>query len=483
MGDRRSAIEFYNAGVAAYNKANGNVQDLTTAYQLFSSAAITDPTFFLANYNAGNNNAGLKKHNAAIANLRNALNCECTDEERAQALALMGWELQHLGRIREAADVTLEALELNPKFAGAWNNMSIYHSILCNHQSMLDCARRANELAPDDLNTHIALAFSYLQNGRYAEGLKWFEARFPWRLKQYLNYPYPKWDGENDKTVIVMADQGLGDTLSYARFIERVAQRCKYVHLYIQPPLYRLFAHAFLHLKNVNLLPAPQPFPAADFWTTFVSLPHALRLTDDEIINQSQIKPPHIHMPESQVRMWKVPDKKLHIGISWSGSPANDINLARNVPFAQFLELYQVEGVQLYGLQKDDASKELHEAGAVSLCRDLSPFINDVCDTCTLLSHMDMVITCESALGHIAALADKECWIPYSYCGKDYRIGLVGDNMLWTPKHRVFLQQSDMRWDHVFDKIIVALREKINARDATGDSGSEVRPQGRQSVA
>ncbi len=93
--------------------------------------------------------------------------------------------------------------------------------------------------------------------------------------------------------------------------------------------------------------------------------------------------------------------------------------------------------------------------------RNLAPYIRDVCDTLSLFKELDMVICCESALGHIAGLGQKECWIPYSYSGRDYRLGNTGEKPLWYPKHRIFRQGPDAQWGPVFDKIIAALKEKV----------------------
>jgi hypothetical protein len=475
MGDRATAEKYYNAAVAAHNDAS-NPKHLETAYSLWLSACYADPTWFAAFYQQGNNNSNLGKLEAALACWRIALTCECTKEERAKVLANVAWRLFSLGKTREAANAALDCLELDPSLVNGWVNLSLIHQHLCNHTGMLVAARKAYELAPDDLNCQIAMAFSLLFNGEYAEGFKFFEARFPWRLQYYLQWPYPKWEGEPDKVVFLSADQGMGDTLSFARFVERAAKKAKYLHICVQPALMRLFMHSFVHLNNVNLIPqAPNAsfsFPPADCWTTFVSLPYVLGLTNEEIINQPHIALPHVHMPVS----WKVPDRKLHIGISWSGSPLNDINQHRNIPVEMFYELFRVPGVALYSLQIDEKRAQLHETGGASMVKDLSPYVSDVCDTLGLLRELDMVITCESFLGHLAALADKEAWIPYSWQGRDYRLGLAGEKLLWTPKHCVFRQQEGESWQPAFAKIVEALERRVaNVGHAIGDSSRQAR--------
>ena len=140
----------------------------------------------------------------------------------------------------------------------------------------------------------------------------------------------------------------------------------------------------------------------------------------------------------------------------------NMIDKHRNIPVEYFFELLRVPGVQLYSLQVDQRKTMLHEAGGAGLVRDLSGYIRDVVDTWGLLRDLDLVITCESALGHIAAAAGKECWVPYSHLGRDYRIGLDGIDRLWTPNHFIWPQGPSMRWDRAFDDMAAALRGYVS---------------------
>ncbi len=463
MGNRAESIKFFNQAVMALqDDKNPNRQSL--AYGLFSSAVVADPTFWQAHYQSGCNNHDLKKFEAAAANCRLALQCKTTDEERAKVLVNLGWCLCQLGRTPESIEHTKAALAINSNDHLPWLNLSIISQQVRDKKQSLDAANRAYAIAPKDITVQIAKAFGHLFNADWAEGLKFFEARFEWRLQNFLQFPYKKWTGEEGKTLFLVADQGLGDTLSYSRFVEAAANRCKYVHLYIQPPLMRLFHLAFAHIKNVNLIPQPQPFPEADFWTTFVSLPFALGLTNQQIEQAKHITvPPVVHPMRGA---WKVHDRKFHVGIAWRGSPLNDIDRHRNIAIEQFFELCAVPGVQLYSLQVGDKSKELHDAGGAALIRDVVPGIADVVDTLGILRDLDLVICCESFLGHAAALAGKECWIPYSYQGRDYRLGLAGEHLLWTPKTRTFNQELGEDWTPVFERIGEALREKVNGRVA-----------------
>jgi tetratricopeptide (TPR) repeat protein len=461
MGNRADATKLLIKGQEV--AADKTQQD--HAYQLLASAAYCDPTWGQAFYVNGCVASDLIRPHASIALFRRALECEMTGDERVKALTNLAWELMKVGGQREAYELLHQAIDLNPKAPLPLMHLGLIHTTWGQTETAVTCAQKCLELT-DKTDGHslataeFQMAFALLFNRNYAEGLKFFESRFPARLPQYLLYPYPKWKGEHDKTLFLVADQGLGDTLSYARFVADASARCRFIHMCVQAELRRVFEHAFRHLPNINFMPSPANFPGdADAWSTFVSLPYALGLTDEQIIDA-----PNIDMPRYPMsKQWIVPDRKFHIGIAWAGSPLNDIDKHRNIPIHHFVELYKVPGIQLYSLQCDARKADLNLWGFAPLIKDNAGYIRDVADTCSILHELDLVVSVESALGHICSMADQECWIPYSYLGRDYRIGATDkSDRLWTPHHRVFQQSDDMRWEPVFERIVEALREKVH---------------------
>lgn len=457
VGNRQAAVDFLNQGnVAAQDKTQP--VHLQHAYQLFSSSVFVDQTFGEGWYALGNANSDLGMQQAAVAAWRRGLRCELTNDLRAKMLSNLGWRIHTLGDQQEAAEHLQAALQIDHKLMHAWLNMGLVHGINGERLAAVECMREALRLEPDDVTARMGLAFSLLHNEQYREGFDEFEIRFKYRLHQFLQYPYPKWHGERDQTIMLVADQGLGDTLSFARFVPLAARRAKYIHMVVQSELMRGFAQAFCDIPNLNIMPLASPFLPADAWSTFVSLPFALGLSDQEVRETPQIKLPVYSMPTS----WMAPDARFHIGIAYAGSPLNEIDKFRNIPVTEFLELYRVPGIQLYSLQVGERAKDLQDTGIIGLVRDLSPYIRDVTDTVSILRDLDLVICCESALGHICAAAGQECWIPYSYMGKDYRLGPSGEVRLWTPRHRVFPQGPDQQWAPVFSQMVDALQEKTH---------------------
>lgn len=464
VGDRRTAEQFFNNGVTAAND-KAHAEYLQHAFQMFSSACYADPTWGTAFYQTGNNCSDLQKLHSAIACWRRALECEMpdtgpqgsTEAARAKVMCNLGWRLESVGRTHEALKYTLAAVQIDPKLAFAWLNLSIVETRLGHLDLAVEAARKAYALMPDDATVEMGLAFALMFRRDLAEGFKHFESRYRYRLRNFEKYPYPAWHGEPGKTIFLVSDQGLGDTLSMSRFIRMTCERAQYVHACVHPELLRLLQHACHDIRNLNLLPQPCNFPAADAWTTFVSLPFALGLTDEQIRNTPHIK---FDAPRINAKQWKVSDRKLHIGIAWRGSSLNEINEHRSIPVTQFLDLYKVPGVQLYGLQVDQNRNHLHDLGCAPVIKDLGGYVSDVTGTLALLKDLDLVVTCESALGHICTLAGVETWVPYSYLGRDWRVGFDGADQIWS-KYRVFPQGADLRWEPVFEQIVEALRERV----------------------
>lgn len=457
MGDRAQALLFYNKAIESLsNKDDPKHQE--HALHLFSSACMCDPDFGEGFHQLGNVHSEFGHLHAAIANWRRALQCQDLPKHiRPQTMQNLSWRLHGLGHVDEALALGLASVELDPNLFQGWITLSCIYQTLADGEKEYETAARAYDLLPGDPLVQIQMAFAGLYSRRLAEGFKHFESRFAYKLKSYLQLPYPKWNGEPDQTIFLDADQGLGDTVSFARFVHLAAKRCRYIHLYVQPELRRLFEHAFNDLLNVNVVGKPAPFPEADAWTTFVSLPTNLGLSDDEIRNT-----PHIDFPRyGKVVNWRVPGRKLHVGVAWSGSPFNDINAHRSFHVTQLFDLTGVPGVQLYSLQIGQGAQDLYDHCMLSLIRDLNPEVRDVCDSLRVLKGLDLVITCESALWHIAQLAGVETWVPYSYLGRDWRLGLDGSDAFWAPNLRVFRQHKGETWAPVFARIAKELERRV----------------------
>lgn len=464
MNPRDTAISFYQRALEADKNPQAGAPDLK--YQLLSSSVVADPTMSMGFYEIGNINGDNWWRDAAVACYRRALELsdgskpgDMTPDWRNRCMTNLAHNLHHLGRNREAKKWVGQAIKNDPRLANAWLTLSLIQNVEGHLTDAVTSARTAMSLEKTPA-IELTLAFALMYSGDYAEGLKHFQARVEYILRHFLSYPYPRWQGESDKTVFLISDQGIGDVLSFSRFVPLMLQRCKFVHMRIQPELIRLFRALFQRHGNLTIEPMPCPFPPAEYWTSFMCLPTALGLNNEQIADCPTLECPAFDLGTG----WKSPMRNFHIGVTWTGSKKNWINHWRSFPLKYLLDLYSIPGIQLYSLQMDENAEEIHKSGSAVLIRDLRPAVRDVCDTIGILRNLDLVISCESLVPHICAMTKTECWIPYSYHGGDFRLGRTEKGQLWNPYSKVFKQNADAEWGPVFQRIENALRSKLAAR-------------------
>lgn len=260
------------------------------------------------------------------------------------------------------------------------------------------------------------------------------------------------------ETLLIVSEMGLGDTLSMARFVPEAAKHCRNVIFEIQPELVGFLHDAFP--ENVKVIAQSHVLPQADAWCAAFSLPHILGLTTDQIATWPGLDPTKLNFGDTDFLM---PKDKFNIVIAFAGSPHNDIDKHRSIPPEQFLALREVPGVKLWSVQVGPRVKELHEAGLAALLVDVSPLIRDCRDTAAIIRAADLVICCESFVGHLCGALEKECWVLCSRLGRDWRTGSHGDKTLWYDNTRLFRQDDRRAWAPVFTEVVAALKERVNA--------------------
>jgi hypothetical protein len=179
-----------------------------------------------------------------------------------------------------------------------------------------------------------------------------------------------------------------------------------------------------------------------------MSLPVPLKLSTAEIISQ-----PDIFWPDFRCTVpFKNPSANRHIGICWGGNKDCAIEKFRRVPLKLLRRLADIPGVQLYSLQVGELQPEIHSTGYSTFIKDLSPYIKDVADTFGIIRQLDLVVSAETMVGHIAGACGIPTFLLYSIMGRDFRLGHAG-NSIWYPKHSVFKQENIDDWTQPIEKI------------------------------
>ncbi|MDE2097121.1 MAG: hypothetical protein KGL39_07735 [Patescibacteria group bacterium] len=444
-----TAVSFHNQAAALAES------DPQMAFKLLVSAVEADPAQADSWRSLADTAMNANLRDAAVGYYRRYLELRPQD---GRAWVSLGHCLYHRGKIDEADAATRYALALDDSLANGWTNLSLIDSIKGKIKESLAHAKEGFRLDPNP-TTELALGFALMHARRLDVGLRHFEAKLPNKMPQFVNLPWPVWRGEDltGKTLFVLADQGMGDTLDFLRFVPQAAVRCNRIIFHIQQEMMRLASLMLVDFSNIDLVPLGQPWPQADMWIAVTSLPVALGLSSDEIEHAPQLTMPKFADAKAP---WLAPGK-FNVGICWAGNPGNDIDRWRSMKLEQFLEFAAVPGVQLYGLQFDQRRDDIHNLGAAGVVRDMSRWVRDSLDVSSIIRQMDLVICIESYIGHLCAALGKEVWIAYGWCGGDWRIGRKGQRLVWHPTARIFYQERTHSWDLVIREIREALAKRV----------------------
>jgi tetratricopeptide (TPR) repeat protein len=406
------------------------------------------------------NNLGLvlldcDKLDEGTAALQEALRLNPTFAAAHNNLGIAHWRA---GRLDEARACYGEALRRQPDFAEAASNLgNILHDLgqFDEAEVLFD---RAIALEPDCADAHWNRALSWLLRGDFTRG--WPEYEWRWRLRTFprRTFSQPRWDGGplHGKTILLHAEQGLGDTLQFVRYAPLVKQRGATVVLQVQPPLVRLLTG----MPGVDvLLPEKAPLPPFDVHAPLLSLP-LLFGTD---LGSIPAEGPYLHPDPALVERWRTQLAALPgftVGIAWMGSGNYRTNHRRSIPLEAFEPLARVEGVQLISLQKGSGSEQVRAIAShfpvvelPGLDETAGPFM----DTAAVLRSLDLVVCCDTALGHLAGALGVPCGLALMAV-PDSRWLLDRDDSPWYPRHRLFRQHKRGDWDGVFQRIADALR-------------------------
>jgi hypothetical protein len=279
-------------------------------------------------------------------------------------------------------------------------------------------------------------------------------------LKAVRSIPLPLWQGEalDGKTLFVYAEQGLGDTIQFARFLPLVAKRGARVVFDCQPELVRLLSG----LAGVDEL-RPQfqanPLPAADFHVPLLSLPGRLGITLATVPSAV----PYLSAPLAVIgpNVPRPPATRLAVGLVWAGRPehANDRN--RSMTLEDLLPLADLPGVALFSLQIGPCASDIGTAGATPLIYDLTPQIRDFADTARLIEQLDLVICVDTSVAHLTGALARPGFVLLPYT-PDWRWLGMREDSPWYPTLRLFRQPAPGDWNSVVAKLRDAIAAALS---------------------
>ncbi len=441
-----------------YNLGN-SLQDLhqhALAAESYERAVRLRPNYQKALNNLGNCYLDLDRHADAVECYQQVLRLT---PNYAKGHTNLGNALRHLGRLEEAVAASRRALELEPENAEARNNLAAALLDQGHIDASLAEFDTAIRLRPDYAEARMNRGMALLQTGQYQRG--WEDYEWRWQSKAFVprGFTQPLWDGTplSDRTILIHAEQGLGDTLQGLRYVPEVKRRGGRVLVECSPVLHRLLAG----LEGVDqLLTLGGGLPPFDVHAPVLSLPHLLRLPDP-----AQLKNvPYLHARPDLIAQWRtrlaeIPGFK--VGLNWQGNPKYPSDRQRSLPLALLLPLADIPGVRLISLQKNAGSEQLSQLPDPDMVFDLGreldidsgPFM----DTAAVMTCLDLVITVNTAICHLAGAVGAPVWVLLS-TAPDWRWLPQGDTSDWYPTMRLFRQSTPGDWGPVVQQVTAALK-------------------------
>lgn len=423
------------------------------ALPCFDAVLARNPGLRDARLNRGVAHASLGHHDHALADFDAILTRAPEDVE---TLYNRGTALIDLGRPAEALPAFDRALAISPQHTRAWNNRGRALQALNRHEDAVASFDKAIAIEKNYGDAHFNAAMSLLTLGNLGRGF----AEYEWRWKRTgmadarRGYRGRLWLGEfplDRRTILLPAEQGLGDTIQFVRYAPVLARMGANVVLEVQPQLQPLLATvngvASCHARGETL-------PPADVFCPLGSLPLALKTEPSSI----PATIPYLRTDDTHITKWRptleaMPGKR--VAVAWAGHAqhANDRN--RSIDLEVLEPLFTCEGVSFISVQR-----ELRDGDAVRLTQsgiaDLGPQLIDMADTAAILTLADLTISVDTSVAHLAGAMGREAWVmlPFS---PDWRWTLTSEHSPWYPQVRLFRQPAAGDWPH----IVAAVRDAL----------------------
>lgn len=379
------------------------------------------------------------------------------EPRNAKIQSNLGFALKQQGKTTEAIACYRQAITLNPNYAQAHHNLAALLHTLGQFQESIVHARKAIALQPDFAEAHFGLANTLLLTGDLLQGFAEYEWR--WHTQGFSRRQglQPLWDGDrlNGQTLLIDTEQGFGDTIQFIRYAKVVAERGGRAIVRCAAPLQRLLTQM---PAIAQAIPFTEAVPEFQVHAPLMSLPYLLKTTLETI----PVPVPYLY-PPSTIHLPRHPDTRLTVGVVWSSQSQHPTSGERSCPLELFLRLLEIPGVQLYSLQKDLPAGDREKLNA-SPIQDLSDRCNDFADTATFISSLDLIITVDTAVAHLAGALGKPTWVLLPYL-PDWRWMWQRPDSPWYPTLQLFRQQQPGCWESIFPTVQTTLKTLAGDRN------------------
>ncbi len=443
------------------------------AMHAYETAIRIQPNFPVALNNSANTLKQMGRFDEAIARCQEALRYK---PDYSTAYNNLGVTLVAMGRLEEASRTFEKALQLMPNDVVARTNLGAALVRLGRYDEGTDRSREALRINPTYAEAHKNQAIVWLLLGDFERGWPEYEWRWKCPGSQLPSYAHPLWDGSSlyGKTILLFSEQGLGDTIQFVRYAAVLRQQGARTAVACPKPLMQL-------LKSCpgidELLEQNSETTSYDVAAPLLSVPGLLQ-TRRETIPASV---PYLSADAGLVRHWgerlqAIPG--FRVGVAWQGSAKYHADRERSFPLNALAPVAAVPGVRLISLQKGFGAEQIgslrNEFEVIDLGDNLDTSSGPFMDTAAIIANLDLVITADTSIGHLAGAMAKPVWLALSL-SPDWRWLLNCDDSPWYPTVRLFRQRTLGKWSDVFERMAAELRGRTE-RIASSPSDTAAAP-------
>jgi len=431
--------------------------DFAVAEDCYLQALVLEPMHGAARANLGY----LKERQGAFAeaefHYRLAL---ALMPDHAQLHQNLGVLLLKAKRFDEAEAAARAAVEWAPDSPAAWSQLGVLLACVKREQEAEECYRRALALDPDHARARFNLAYVLLRQGRFEEGWPLLEAR--WQFDSLAHtFACPRWEGEPlpGKSIVIVLEAGQGDMIHFCRYASTLKERgASRVAVICHAGLKRLFA-TLAGVDEVYALDETVPANGWDYWTHPMRLPAVC----------GPVAVPYLAAEPELMRHWaaQLPTQGLRVGLAWKGNPDFENDADRSLPSLQVLAPLapldaasgSSSGAHFVSLQKGPGEDEALVPPAGMTLRAIGPQLRDFADTAAVIANLDLVISVDTAVAHLAGAMGKPCWLLLHDYRCDWRWMTERGDTPWYPSMRLFRQHEGGGWGPVIAEVAAALAE------------------------
>jgi TPR repeat/Glycosyltransferase family 9 (heptosyltransferase) len=381
----------------------------------------------------------------------------------------LGLVIQSQHRLTEAVLLYQQAIDLQPDYVSAYINLGIVLKDIKRVKESIVVLERAIELAPARANAHYNLALALLVNGQLDRGFQEYEYRFQIHDNLSIRKPDLKdvrlWQGENidGKNLLICHEQGIGDAIQFIRYIEKLQTYGANLTVATHPALQKLFVTCLdsidCRFVNIEEIDSRQ----CDRHIGLLSLPYILKTTATTIPDRI----PYIRSPKERIEISELDRSEgLRIGLVWATDRQNKLmyrhkSIRVEGIFKHLKAFLGDRSISVYSLQVGDAAAWIQPYLDLPNVYSLSDRLRDFSDTAAIIDRLDLVITVDTAVAHLAGAMGKPVWIMLPFAA-DWRWGLDRNDSPWYPTMRLFRQPQATDWGAVLNNIEIALVDLIH---------------------